>query len=86
MILANDNVTVGIVDQATMLLTEEHEVCLWVPTSEWTFFEAGTAFVGGAMSMRIIHYFMMFVFIIFTMLRRRSTQRWVPKGKDPCKP
>lgn len=42
--------------------------CLWVPTSEWTFFAAGTAFVGGAMSMRIIHYFMMFVFIIFTML------------------
>ena len=43
-------------------------LCLWVPTSEWTFFAAGTAFVGGAMSMRIIHYFMMFVFIIFTML------------------
>lgn len=42
-------------------------LCLWVPTSEWTFFAAGTAFVGGAMSMRIIHYFMMFVFIIFTM-------------------
>lgn len=42
--------------------------CLWIPTSEWTFFAAGTAFVGGAMSMRIIHYFMMFVFIIFTML------------------
>ena len=42
--------------------------CLWIPTSEWTFFAAGTSFVGGAMSMRIIHYFMMFVFIIFTML------------------
>ena len=28
MILANDNVTVGIVNQATMLLTEEHEVCI----------------------------------------------------------
>jgi len=41
--------------------------CLWIPTSEWTFFAAGTSFVGGAMSMRIIHYFMMFVFIIFTI-------------------
>lgn len=42
--------------------------CLWIPTSEWTFFAAGTALVGGAMSMRIIHYFMMFVFICFAML------------------
>lgn len=42
--------------------------CLWIPTSEWTFFAAGTQLVGGIMSMRIIHYFMMFVFIIFTML------------------
>lgn len=25
--------------------------CLWIPTSEWTFFAAGTALVGGAMSM-----------------------------------
>ena len=41
---------------------------LWVPTSEWTFFAFGTNLVGGAMSMRIIHYFMMFVFIIFSML------------------
>ena len=28
MILANDNVTVGIVNQATMFLAEEHEVCI----------------------------------------------------------
>ena len=42
--------------------------CLWVPTASWTFFAAGTSLVGGMMSMRIIHYFMMFVFIIFSML------------------
>lgn len=42
--------------------------CLWVPTSSWTFFAAGTDLVGGAMSMRIIHYFLMFVFICFMML------------------
>lgn len=42
--------------------------CLWVPTSGLAFFAAGTQLVGGMMSMRIIHYFMMFVFIIFTML------------------
>lgn len=43
-------------------------LCLWIPTSEWTFFAAGTSLVGGAMSMRIIHYFMMFVFICFTFI------------------
>lgn len=43
-------------------------LALWVPTSEIPFFAAGTSLVGGIMSMRIIHYFMMFVFIIFTML------------------
>lgn len=42
--------------------------CLWVPTSSWTFFAAGTSLVGGMMSMRIIHYFMMFVFICFSMI------------------
>ncbi len=42
--------------------------CLWIPTSEWTLFAAGTNLVGGMMSMRIIHYFMMFVFICFSMI------------------
>lgn len=42
--------------------------CLWIPTSSWTFFAAGTSLVGGMMSMRIIHYFMMFVFICFSMI------------------
>ncbi len=43
-------------------------LCLWVPTSGLGFFAAGTALVGGLMSMRIIHYFMMFVFIIFIFI------------------
>ena len=42
--------------------------CLWSPTSSLPFFAAGVDLVGGAMSIRIIHYFMMFVFICFMML------------------
>lgn len=43
-------------------------LCLWQTTAHLPFFEAGIAFVGGAMSMRLIHYFGMFVFIVFTLL------------------
>lgn len=43
-------------------------LALWVPTSEIPFFAAGTSLVGGIMSMRIIHYFMMFVFICFMFI------------------
>ncbi len=42
--------------------------CLWVPTSTWGIFAAGTAAFGGIMSVRIIHYFFMFIFIIFMMI------------------
>jgi Ni/Fe-hydrogenase 1 B-type cytochrome subunit len=42
--------------------------CLWVPTASWPIFAAGTVAFGGLMSVRIIHYFMMFVFILFTMI------------------
>lgn len=50
--------------------------CLWGPTSGWAFFHAGTTWVaslfnagGGAdpMPMRILHYYMMWVVLIFTM-------------------
>lgn len=41
---------------------------LWVPTASLPFFLAGTNLVGGIMSMRIIHYFMMFVFICFMFI------------------
>ncbi len=38
---------------------------LWVPTMDIPVFAAGTALVGGLMNMRIIHYCIMFFFIIF---------------------
>jgi Ni/Fe-hydrogenase 1 B-type cytochrome subunit len=41
---------------------------LYGPTADWAFFSGGTALVGGPMNMRIIHYFMMWVFIVFTMV------------------
>ncbi len=40
-------------------------LALWAPTMNVPFFAAGTHAVGGLMQMRIIHYFGMFVFIIF---------------------
>lgn len=49
--------------------------CLWAPTSDWGFFLAGTTWVaelfnagGGAdpMPMRILHYWMMWVILMFT--------------------
>jgi len=42
--------------------------CLWDVTMNVPFFAGFTFAVGGLMKLRIIHYFMMFVFIIFTML------------------
>ena len=43
-------------------------LCLWAPTMDLGFFAAGTNLVGGLMSMRIIHYFMMYVFIVFMFI------------------
>ncbi|MDO4590869.1 MAG: cytochrome b/b6 domain-containing protein [Slackia sp.] len=43
-------------------------LCLWSPTANLPFFESAIAFMGGAMSVRIVHYVMTFVFILFTML------------------
>lgn len=39
---------------------------IYGPTQDW--FAGGTALVGGPMNMRIIHYFIMWVFIVFTMI------------------
>ena len=41
---------------------------LYGPTADLGFFTWGTELVGGPMNMRIIHYFMMWVFILFTMV------------------
>lgn len=42
--------------------------CLWGPTMNWGICQAFTGAVGGLMSVRVIHYFFMFVFIIFMMI------------------
>lgn len=41
---------------------------LWEPTAGWGICTSFCTAVGGLMHVRIIHYFMMFVFIIFTMI------------------
>jgi Ni/Fe-hydrogenase 1 B-type cytochrome subunit len=41
---------------------------IYGPTMNWGLFSGAMAFVGGPMNMRIIHYFMMWVFIVFTMI------------------
>ena len=43
-------------------------LCLWAPTMAAAPMAATTNLVGGLMSMRIIHYFGMFVFIIFMFI------------------
>lgn len=41
---------------------------IWGPSMDLGFFAGGLDLVGGPMNMRIIHYFMMWVFIVFTMI------------------
>lgn len=43
-------------------------LCLWPPTANTAVLSAAINALGGAMSVRIIHYFMMYVFICFTLL------------------
>ncbi|MDR0458976.1 MAG: cytochrome b/b6 domain-containing protein [Coriobacteriales bacterium] len=42
--------------------------CLWVPTSDWLLMQFFTDLVGGVMAVRIIHYWTMWIMIIFVML------------------
>ena len=42
--------------------------CLWDVTMNVPFFAGFTFAVGGLMKLRIIHYFMMYIFIWFTMI------------------
>lgn len=41
---------------------------LYGPTYDWSFFARGTELAGGLMNMRAIHYFIMWVFILTTMI------------------
>jgi Ni/Fe-hydrogenase 1 B-type cytochrome subunit len=41
---------------------------IYGPTYDWSFFQAGTTLVGGLMAMRTIHYLIMWVFILTTMI------------------
>ena len=43
-------------------------IYLWPPTAEIAFCQACIGLVGGAMNMRVIHFFLMFVFIIFCFI------------------
>lgn len=43
-------------------------LCLWAPTMSFGPFAAATELVGGLMVMRIIHYYLMWVFIIFMFI------------------
>lgn len=41
---------------------------IYAPVMDWAFFTAGTDWVGGQMHMRIIHYYIMWAFILFTAI------------------
>lgn len=43
-------------------------LAIWGPTMDWGIFAAGTDLVGGPMNQRIIHYFVMYLFIIFIFI------------------
>lgn len=51
-----------------ILLMFINGLCLWGPTMDYGFFAGLTDLVGGAMVMRIIHYYLMWVFILFTFI------------------
>ncbi len=55
---------------------------IWGPTMDWGFFIAGTDAVGGPMHMRIIHYYIMWGFIVFTAIHVYLANI---EGTDPSK-
>ena len=57
-------------------------MCLWSTTANIPFFAAITAFFGGPMSIRIIHYFGMYVFIIFLFIHVHLA---TAEGNEPVK-
>ncbi len=57
-------------------------LCLWAPTAPSGFCQFFLNLVGGAMSMRIIHYFGMYVFIIFLFIHVHLA---TAEGNEPVK-
>ncbi len=55
---------------------------LYGPYMDNGFFQASVRLVGGPMSMRVIHYFMMWVFIVFTAIHVYLAN---VEGRDPSK-
>lgn len=54
--------------------------CIWGPTMDWGIFSS--TWIGGPMNMRILHYFMMWVFLIFTAIHAYLANI---EGIDPSK-
>ena len=57
-------------------------ICLWPPTAGWGFSQWCLGLVGGAMSMRVIHYFGMYVFVIFLFIHVHLA---TAEGMEPVK-
>ena len=57
-------------------------LCLWQPTANSAFCQWCLGLVGGAMSMRVIHYFGMYVFIIFMFIHVHLA---TAEGSEPVK-
>ena len=57
-------------------------LCLWSPTANSAFCQWCLNLVGGAMSMRVIHYFGMYVFIIFMFIHVHLA---TAEGSEPVK-
>ncbi|MCL2889225.1 MAG: cytochrome b/b6 domain-containing protein, partial [Eggerthellaceae bacterium] len=53
---------------ALILIMAYTGMCIWSPMLNVPFFVAGVNLVGGLMAMRIIHYFLMYVFICFMLI------------------
>ena len=57
-------------------------ICLWPPTAASGFCQWWLNLLGGAMSVRVIHYFMMYVFIIFMFIHVHLA---TAEGTEPVK-
>lgn len=51
-----------------LLIAAYTGLCLWSPTATLGFFSAGTALVGGAVNMRLVHFFVMVAVVCFVLV------------------